>query len=322
MRGLSVYSAYRRQRAKRRALARPLAVGLLACACLTPLPRDALPLVGVRADEFAKEPRAIERQNAPEPSVPVPSMPKTELAASLEPIVLPPPAPVVLTVSGSPPLAPFVTPPLPDVRSTPELPALAQPARLAQREPVPSVEAAIAPAAPSLAVAMATAPSPLLTPPAPETATTVPAPLRSVDIAQIGESAAGIRVPQLHEPGLVPGGPNLADKTAAMQVVLPPPARLTEQELALLQTDAPAELTVRIGREAVGKVAFRMSESRSIDVQLSGLLDVLADRFAPEDFARLRGAAAADNYVPLDNLRAVGLSLRYDPVYDELRVSA
>jgi len=129
-------------------------------------------------------------------------------------------------------------------------------------------------------------------------------------------------VPQLHEPGLVPGGLNLADKTAAMQVTLPPPARLSQQELALLQTDAPSKMTVRLGEQAVGQVAFRMSENRTIDVQLSGILDVLSDRFAPEDFARLRGAEAADSYVPLDTLRSVGLGLRYDPVYDELRVSA
>ena len=34
------------------------------------------------------------------------------------------------------------------------------------------------------------------------------------------------------------------------------------------------------------------------------------------------GAAAAGTYVPLDRLRAIGLSVRYDPVYDELDLSA
>lgn len=175
-----------------------------------------------------------------------------------------------------------------------------------------------------LTVAAADRPVPMLTPPG---ATDLEAgsrlALRRVDVAQIGGSALGdVRVPQLHEPGLVPGRPNLAEKTAAMQVALPPPARLSEQELAALQGDAPLELTVRIGGETVGKVAFRVNDNRAIDVQLSGLLDVLSDRFAPEDFARMRTAAAADSYVPLDSLRAVGISLRYDPIYDELRVSA
>src|SRR5690606_6193564 len=184
--------------------------------------------------------------------------------------------------------------------------------------------AVVAAAAPPILLIPATAaPLPLVTPPtAPARDERPPAPMpRRVDVAQVHERASEIHVPQLHEPGLVPGGPSLADKTAAMQVVLPPPARPTEQELAMLQADAPSELTVRLGSEAVGKVSFRISEARSIDVQLSGLLDVLADRFASEDFARLRSATAADHYVPLDSLRAIGLTLRYDPVYDELRVS-
>lgn len=296
-----------------RALGRPLAVGLLVAAGLAPAPPETLPRVLVRPAEALTPVVAAEKpawMPAAAPLVLARAEPKTEVAP--EPVRLPA-APAELTVAPAPGPVPSVTPP-----------AAIQLALLAKARRPKEIEGAGAPAIvladpPALAAAPVPRPLPVVTPPA---APTLAAPLRRVDIAQIGENTGGVRVAQLHEPGLVPGGPTLADKTAAMQVVLPPPARLSEQELALLQGDAPAELTVRIGREAMGKVAFRMSESRTIDVQLSGLLDVLADRFAPEDYARLRSAAAADSFVPVDNLRSIGLGLRYDPVYDELRVSA
>ena len=65
-----------------------------------------------------------------------------------------------------------------------------------------------------------------------------------------------------------------------------------------------------------------MSDARTIDVQLSGLLDIVADRMAPEDYGRLRTSDAAGEFVPLDALRAIGISVRYDAVYDELDLSA
>jgi len=191
---------------------------------------------------------------------------------------------------------------LPRFEPTPEKPA--------PRPPAPAVQPAPAP----LAALPAPPPAPLVAPP--------PAPARLVDVEQIADvSARSVQVAQLNEPGLAAGGgARLADKVAAMQV--PPPARLDAQQLAALTAEAPDELTVRIGDDAVGKVAFRMTEQRTIDIQLSGLLEVLAARFSPEEYQRLRGSAAADSYVGLDTLRSMGLSLRYDPVYDELRVSA
>ena len=114
----------------------------------------------------------------------------------------------------------------------------------------------------------------------------------------------------------------LAAKIDAMQVTLPAPPRLSDRERATLLAEAPAEMTVRVGDEAVGAVAFRMSDARTIDVQLSGLLDIVADRMAPEDYGRLRTSDAAGEFVPLDALRAIGISVRYDAVYDELDLSA
>lgn len=148
--------------------------------------------------------------------------------------------------------------------------------------------------------------------------------LRPVDIAQISNSdGRSLRVPQLREPGLAAGGePSLATKIAAMQVSLPPPVRLREADRAALLAEAPTRMTVRLGTTALGKVDFRMTDARAIDVQLGSLLDVLAGQFDSAEFARLRASAAADAYVSFDQLRALGLTVRYDPVYDELRVSA
>lgn len=147
--------------------------------------------------------------------------------------------------------------------------------------------------------------------------------LRPVDIAQVADSEVrSLRVPQLHEPGLAAGGEGtLAVKVAAMQVTPLPPARLRGSDRATLLAEAPTTMTVRIGSSAVGKVDFRMTGAQTIDVQLSGLLDVLSGHYDSAEFARLRGSAAAEAYVSFDKLRALGLNVRYDAVYDELRIN-
>lgn len=154
---------------------------------------------------------------------------------------------------------------------------------------------------------------------APEAAAPVVVALRPVDIAQIVESdAPSPQIAQV-DAEAAPDDSAFAEKAQIAQLSVP---LAVERELALLQEDAPSEVAVRLGDRTLGKVAVRVSQINTIDVQLSGLLDMMADRFAPEEFARLRGSVAADSYVPLDQLRAAGLGLRYDPVYDELVVSA
>ena len=148
--------------------------------------------------------------------------------------------------------------------------------------------------------------------------------MRKVDIAQLSDPEVRIvNVPQLHERGLVAGAPpTLAARIDAMQV---PPTALApriEAERTALLAQSPDTLTVRAGAIAVGEVAFRMSEAGSIDVQLSGLLDLVADRMSPEDYSPVRKSEAADRFVLLDDLRAIGLSERDDPVYDDLDLSA
>jgi hypothetical protein len=233
-------------------------------------------------------------------------------------------------------------PPLAIEAPTPPL-AEAQPPVLVVAAPPLVVSVALPPEAAALPVVPAITSEPLAAPPlavdlpdAPRRATpagSVPAiaaqvqPItkepRPVDIAQISESeVVSLRIPQLHESGLAAASsPTLADRIASMQVSPPPPVRLRESERAVLLAEGPSQLTVRLGKAAVGKVDFRMTDTHTIAVKLGGLLDLLADRYDAADFARLRHSAAADAYVGFDQLRTLGLNLRYDPVYDELRIA-
>lgn len=299
-------------------LVRPMAAGLVLLVGVAPSSFDVRAVVATPRDEFVTRSLATQATAVPAKAAHARTA-QTELIEPANVRKLP----VVLAVAGQPKPVPLLSPPLfarprgPLPAQEVEAPALAEVVRPQPPDPTPASSRTV------LALPPAEPPLRWVAPPSAPTFAAQPQPMRPVDIAQIDTGrSSSIRVPQLHEPGLVPGGPNLADKTAAMQVTLPPPARLSQQELALLQSEAPSQMTVRLGEDAVGQVAFRMSENRTIDVQLSGLLDVLAERFTPEDFARLRSATAADSFVPLDTLRAIGLGLHYDPVYDELRVSA
>lgn len=140
-------------------------------------------------------------------------------------------------------------------------------------------------------------------------------------IEQLSDPAqSSVQMAQLHEPGV--GAPvTLSDRVASMQVPLPPPPRLTGEERAALLAGSPDDLIVRLGEVEVGKVPFRMTDMRIITVQLSGLLDLVEGTMEPADYSRLRNSPAANTFVPIDQLRDAGIGVRYDPVYDELRLS-
>lgn len=226
-----------------------------------------------------------------------PALPQRQVAAQVAARPSPPLAPV----RPAPPVAfvPVVRIALPD----PLPPAMPEPAALPPVATAPSLAALPAPE------------WPLPGSPEPPQAAAMPA-LRPVDIEQIaGSDTRSPQIAQLDGPE----DRRFAEKAQVAQLSVP---LAVERELALLQEEAPAEVAVRFGDRAIGMVAIRVSQINTVDVQLAGLLEVMADRFAPEEFARLRDSAAAGTYVPLDELRAAGLGLRYDPVYDELVVGA
>jgi hypothetical protein len=233
----------------------------------------------------------------------IPAQVKTVAVAEVEP----PPQPAE-------PLDPvFVTLPEPTPAASPptiEAKPLAAPAPPLDLPDPPVPELAAAAPPPAAPVAVAT-PTPLAEA------------LRPVDVAQISDSdVRSLREPQLHEPGLAAGDePTLSARIAAMQVTPLPPVRYSSSERAVLLAEAPTQMMVRIGSADVGKVDFRMTDQRTVDVKLASLLDLLAGRYDGAEFARLRTSAAADAYVSFDKLRALGLNVRYDPVYDEVRIA-
>jgi hypothetical protein len=220
------------------------------------------------------------------------------------------------------------------------LPNAPPPSAIVPAEPAKAIEPPVPRDIPGLAVAPSPSPPDVVNLPDPATKLAVAQPLpaampaetvmdpplvalRPVDVMQIADSEVrSLRVPQLREPGLAAGGePALSTRIAAMQVTPLPPPRLRDSDRVVLLAEAPTRLTLRIGNSALGKVDFRMTDARTIDVKLSGLLDLLAGQYDAAEFARLRSSAAADAYVSFDQLRALGLNVRYDPAYDELRIN-
>jgi hypothetical protein len=309
---------------------RAKAAALLAGCCVTALPIASVPTTGPQAAQ--ESPVHIERaagvlaqSGVGESFTRVIAAPIVERPGSLPPVNAPPPVAVVpanplphgaVEVSNSPRPSPggLPQPIVIEAAIVPDIPRIAvaplprPPIAVSLPDPIPAPSLAMAETPPSAPPAAA---SPPLAAP------------RKVDIVQIAESEVHPpRVPQLHEPGLAAGtGETLATKIAAMQVTPPPPVRLRDSDRARLLAEAPTNMILRIGDSALGKVDFRMTDAHGIDVKLAGLLDLLAGHYDAAEFARLRGSAAADAYVSFDQLRALGLSVRYDPVYDELRIN-
>jgi len=113
---------------------------------------------------------------------------------------------------------------------------------------------------------------------------------------------------------------SFAAASEAMQVA--PELALAKMErgrVAMLAM-APARLTLRAGDGAAGDVAVAMVSDDTIAVRLADLLDIVGPRMDADHLASLRASSAAQSFVTLDQLRAVELTISYDPVYDELRL--
>ena len=187
----------------------------------------------------------------------------------------------------------------------------------AVRIDLPPVQPLAPPVEPQRVARTETAPAPSIVVTAPRTVAAAPPSDAYVDqIGRVAEST--VHIAQLSQP-VGRGGAQLAERTAAMQVL--PALNLTDGERSKYLALAPEQLTLRIGESAAGRVAVAMGDGSAMSVQLGGLLDALSDRLAPADFERLRSSSAADSFVTLDQLRAAGIALRYDAVYDELRLA-
>lgn len=115
--------------------------------------------------------------------------------------------------------------------------------------------------------------------------------------------------------------PSLASAIDAMQVGTPALPNVSGEMRAEMIIDAPSMLTLRRDGVSIGQIAVRMDEMGQFHVRLSGLLDMAATQLPADKFERLRNSDAAQEFVPLDHLRDLGIDLDYDPVYDEIRLN-
>ena len=76
-------------------------------------------------------------------------------------------------------------------------------------------------------------------------------------------------------------------------------------------------LTARVNGAVAGELEFS-DAGQTISVNLGSVLALLADRFPPEEYARLASSPAAGSFVRIDTLAEAGLGISYDPVYDEI----
>lgn len=85
------------------------------------------------------------------------------------------------------------------------------------------------------------------------------------------------------------------------------------------RTHKPKTLQAIVSGSSAGKLEFS-DESQILSVRLGSLLNLVSDRFEAAEFERLSQSSAASEYVAVDVLAAMGIPIRYDPVYDEFLI--
>lgn len=83
------------------------------------------------------------------------------------------------------------------------------------------------------------------------------------------------------------------------------------------RSNKPRTLQVIVSGSPAGELEFS-DESQILSVRLGSLLNLICERFEPGEFERLSQSSAASEFVAVEILAAMGIPLRYDPVYDEL----
>ncbi len=81
--------------------------------------------------------------------------------------------------------------------------------------------------------------------------------------------------------------------------------------------DVATRLAVRHRDKVLGGIAFQVNDG-AIAVHVGQVLDLFRDRMDAAQFAKLRQSGAAETFVSLDTMNAMGVPLKYDAVYDEL----
>lgn len=85
--------------------------------------------------------------------------------------------------------------------------------------------------------------------------------------------------------------------------------------------DIRSSLVTRIDGRVAGKIEFQQT-STSINVRIGSIVELLKDRFEVLELTRITNSSAKDHYMSVAQLRAAGIPITYDPVYDEFNVGS
>lgn len=120
------------------------------------------------------------------------------------------------------------------------------------------------------------------------------------------------------------GGPKGSVASQPFQPFLkgnPLTSRSAVGEAAAAGLEFKSQLVARVDGRVAGKFDFRQ-DGQTILVRLGSIVDLLEDRFAPDQFERFASAAASNSYLSIAQLNAAGVPLSYDPVYDEFNIGS
>lgn len=270
--------------------------------------------------------------------------------AQAEAVVVPAAAPVAdpvpLAQAEAPPLAqaepvPQAEPqPVAAVAPVPEPTAAPrpEPASLAASEPEPEPEpapppvkqetelaVAAVPAVPGAAAApVDPTPAKLVTEPASQApvplSATASASTRLVTPAATPALTAPAAAPKALAPTASPKPVASLAKATARGKVKPLAGPQIPSRYKLVEGGVETRIGVQMYGERLGAVPLRVLGNGVPSLQLGDLLALVRSRLAPEQFERLSGSAAADEYVSLETLRKAGIPVRYDAARDELKL--
>ncbi len=80
-----------------------------------------------------------------------------------------------------------------------------------------------------------------------------------------------------------------------------------------------SQLVTRVDGKAAGQLDF-LQTTTGLSVRLGSIVEVLGDRYEPETLARIKASEASGMYFSLAELKAQGIPISYDPVYDEFNI--
>ena len=203
--------------------------------------------------------------------------------------------------------------------------AAAKPAAPSKQDALPLLTLAVVdakpPAAPAVsrpspALAMATVPPPQPVPPKPAAA-----PRR--DLAGFLAEQGHLLVPVSED--LAAAAKPLSADPVSLEAAPAPPVAFAESVATAAQS-ADATLQTPIAQSfpilSVDGAALGAVTMRGDTVHLAALLGLLQLRMPAEEFARLKAAPAADSFVSLATLRAVGLDVTMDSAGERLTLAA